>query len=128
MIVMRLVPAAREAFLRLIDAPGLAQLGSVGEVDMQTQDFVGHGDAGDEIKELISVFLAPDESREDAGDTVESAPRGQRLDGVLWYGQELVIVIESKVVEGADDWQRRTLDYGHATVAEARRRLIFWHD
>src|SRR3954447_9224322 len=74
MIVMRLVPAAREGFLRLIDAPGLAQLGSVGDVDMQTQDLIGQGDAGDEIKELISVFLTPDETRDDAGDSVESAP------------------------------------------------------
>src|SRR4051794_34264730 len=98
MIVMRLVPAAREAFLNMISAPGLAQLGSTGEVDMQTSDVVGRGDYGGEISELVSVFLVPDEERGDAEVPVEGSPRGQRLDGVLRFGQDLIVVIESKVV------------------------------
>lgn len=128
MIVLRLVPAAREALLRLIEAPGLAQLPGPGEVDMQTGDVLGHG-AEQEIGELVSVFLVPDERRapEPSG-PVEASDRGQRLDGVIRFAPELIVVVESKVVEGAENWQARRIDFGRGQPQRTRTVDLRWHD
>src|SRR4051794_15305228 len=85
MIILRLVPAAREALLRLIGGPGLAELNASGEVDMQTRDVLDRQSESDEIDELISVFLIPEEARREELREVSASSRGQRLDGVLRF-------------------------------------------
>jgi hypothetical protein len=128
MIVLRLVPAAREALLRLIDGPGIAQLGTAGEVDMQTSEILARADTRADVDELISVFLVPDETRSEPEAEVVPSPRGQRLDGVLRFLPDLVVVLESKVVEGASDLQARELNYGSWQPRRSRRRNVHWHD
>lgn len=128
MIVLRLVPAAREALLRLIDGPGLSVLSAPGEVDMQTAEVLAANADDVEISELVSVFLVPDErAAEDAPVEVVNAPRGQRLDGVIRFGSDLVVVLEAKVVLGASDWQARNVDYGRAEFERTRQVRLEWH-
>jgi hypothetical protein len=127
MIVLRLVPAAREALLRLIDGPGLSQLPTAGDVDMQTSDVIGQGDSQNELDELVSVFLVPDETREEMDSEVVPSERGQRLDGVLRFPPDLVVVIESKITEGADSWQAREMDFGGSPPKRSRTRNVYWH-
>ncbi len=129
MIVLRLVPAAREALLGLVGCPGLAQLPSAGEVDMQTRAVLGRGDTGTEIDELVSVFLVPDEARSERDAEVMPSQRGQRLDGVLRFLPDLVVVVESKIIEGADDRQARALNYGGGVPPRrSRQENLLWHD
>ncbi len=88
----------------------------------------GNGEEG-ELGTLISVFLTPDEdAQQDDESKVMDTPRGQRLDGVLRFEPELVVVIESKVWEGAEDWQAATLDYGGALPIESRKLRVRWQD
>ncbi len=127
MIVLRLVPAAREALLRLIDAPGISQLASAGDVDMQTSEVIGQGDTQNELDELVSVFLVPDETREESDTEVVPSERGQRLDGVLRFLPDLVVVIESKINEGASDRQAREMNFGGSPPKSSRKKNVYWH-
>lgn len=127
MIILRLIPAAREALLRLIDAPGLSQLPSAGHVDMQTSEILAQTDAEGELEELVSVFLVPDENRPDIAQEVVASERGQRLDGVLRFLPDLVVVIESKITEGADDRQMRHLNFGDTPPRRSRTKTVYWH-
>lgn len=123
MVLMRLVPEALDAFLTQAGCPPASQLPEI-EFDMQTA--LVQREPGP-LRELVSVFLTPDEGAGAADDDVADAPRGQRLDGVLRFDPELVVVIESKVREGAPDWQSRHLDLAGAKPGSRRRCDARWH-
>lgn len=123
MVLMRLVPAALDAFLAQAACPPASQLPEI-EFDMQTA--LVQREPGP-LRELVSVFLTPDAGAGAADDDVADAVRGQRLDGVLRFDPELVVVIESKVREGASDWQSRHLHLAGATPDSRRRRDVRWH-
>jgi hypothetical protein len=129
MIIIRYVPLAREAFLCLSGAPSLTNLATAGDVEIQTRDVLPRGGSG-ELGQLISVFLTPDEaSASEQPVTVSDSDRGQRLDGVLRFEQDLAIVVESKIREGADAWQASTVNLaGVESREDARVKRIAWHD
>lgn len=135
MIVLRLVPLARETLLRAIGERSLAELPDC-TVDMQASYIVEaseEGAAGGEVRRerLVSVFLTPDTEPEEPAREVVDTDRGQRFDGVLRFDPELVVLVESKV---CTRWARRNghrvaeLNLGSARFAERRTCVLRWHD
>ncbi len=100
MIVMRTTPLARDALLASVGAPPSARLPDA-ELEIQAKDVlkVPASSAADELtlRQLISVFLSPDVGLDLSGTVVAERIREQCLDGVLRFGDELVVVIESKI-------------------------------
>ncbi|HEY2768047.1 MAG TPA: hypothetical protein VGI76_07300 [Solirubrobacteraceae bacterium] len=135
MIVLRLVPLARETLLRAIGERSLSELPDC-TVDMQASYIVEASEesaAGGEVhrERLVSVFLTPDTEPEEPVREVTDTDRGQRFDGVLRFDPELVVLVESKV---CTRWARRNghrvaeLNLGSARFAERRTCVLRWHD
>ncbi|HEY3829206.1 MAG TPA: hypothetical protein VGL57_08425 [Solirubrobacteraceae bacterium] len=135
MIVLRLVPLARETLLRAIGERSLSELPDCA-VDMQATYIVDASEesaAGGAVQRerLVSVFLTPDTEPEEPIKEVTDTDRGQRFDGVLRFDPELVVLVESKV---CTRWARRNghrvaeLNLGSARFAERRTCVLRWHD
>jgi len=135
MIVLRLVPLARETLLRAIGERSLSELPDCA-VDMQASYIVEASEesaAGGEVRRerLVSVFLTPDTEPQEPAREVIDTDRGQRFDGVLRFDPELVVLVESKV---CTSWARRNghrvaeLNLGSARFAERRTCVLRWHD
>ena len=135
MIVLRLVPLARETLLHLIDEPSQSQLPDC-IVDMQATNIVDPSEenlSGGRTQRgrLVSVFLTPDTEPFDIAEEITDIDRGQRFDGVLRFDPDLVVVIESKVCRR---WARRNghrvaeLNLGGTRFSERRTSLLRWHD
>lgn len=127
LVLLRMSPIAHIEWLRLI-APErrLADLPPASYVTQRRA--VRHSTEGDEQAELISVFLAPERPQSGGGEIAES-DRGQVLDGIIEYG-ELVVVIENKVFD-ADDFQARRLNLTGARIALASGQeavVVLWRD
>lgn len=135
MIVLRLVPLARETLLQAIGEPSQSQLPDC-VIDMQATNIVDPseenlGEGRVERGRLVSVFLTPDIEPFDVADEITDTERGQRFDGVLRFDPDLVVVLESKVCWR---WARRNghrvaeLNLGGTTFAERRTCVLRWHD
>ncbi len=135
MIVLRLVPLAREALLAAIGEPSQSQLPDC-IVDMQATNLVDASEenlAGGEVQRgrLVSVFLTPDTEPFDLAEEVTDTDENQRFDGVLRFDPDLVVVLESKVCRR---WARRNghrvaeLNLGGTRFAERRTAVLRWHD
>jgi hypothetical protein len=135
MIVLRLVPLAREALLQAIGEPSQSQLPDC-VVDMQATNLVDPSEenlaAGTvERGRLVSVFLTPDIEPFDIAEEITDIDRGQRFDGVLRFDPDLVVVLESKVCRR---WARRNghrvaeLNLGGMRFTERRTAVLRWHD
>jgi hypothetical protein len=135
MIVLRLVPLARETLLHAIEEPSQSQLPDC-IVDMQATNIVDPSEenlgAGRVQRgRLVSVFLTPDIEPFDLAEEVTDIKRGQRFDGVLRFDPDLVVVLESKVCRR---WARRDghraaeLNLGGARFSERRTCVLRWHD
>ncbi len=135
MIVLRLVPLARETLLRAIGEPSQSELPDC-TVDMQATHIVDASEecaSGGEVKRgrLVSVFLTPDTEAAEPDGEVRDTSRGQRFDGVLRFDPELVVLLESKV---CTRWARRNghrvgeLNLGSARFAQRRTCVLRWHD
>ncbi len=135
MIVLRLVPLARETLLRAIGEPSQAQLPDC-VVDMQATNLVdpseenvanGAVDRG----RLVSVFLTPDIEPFELAEEVSETEDNQRFDGVLRFDPELVVVLESKVCRR---WARRNghrvaeLNLNGMRFVQRRTSVLRWHD
>lgn len=132
MIVMRAVPLARDALLARIGALPSARLPELG-LDMQTSHVLELPALGEAepplLHRLISVFLSPDEGRDLSGAEIQERVREQRLDGVLRFGDELVVVIESKIVGEAPSDQARLLRLRGVQVREPPEVIgLGWHE
>ena len=132
MIVMRAVPLARDAFLYRLGLEPSAVLPGV-EVDIQTRSVVEDSDGGSgaslSVRRLVSVFLSPDDHQPKSQRNVEHRARGQRLDGVLRFGDELVVVIESKTRGKQKDHQAYKLDLSGIDVDERLPVVhVGWHE
>jgi hypothetical protein len=131
MIVMRAVPLARDALLARIGTRSSVRLPEP-EMDIQTKyvlEVPAPGDGGGPwLNELISVFLSPDEGRDPSTEEIKKRDGEQRLDGVLRFGDQLVVVIESKVVLRAPDEQARQLLLRGVEVGESKVLRLGWHD
>ena len=135
MIVLRLVPLARETLLHEIGERSLSQLPDC-TVDLQASHVVDPSEEGAsngkvQRGRLVSVFLTPDFEPPEIDEEVIDTDRGQRFDGVLRFDPELVVLIESKVCRR---WARRN---GHRVAeinlpgvrfSERRTYLLRWHD
>jgi hypothetical protein len=131
MIVMRAIPLARDALLARIGARPSARLPEP-ELDMQTRyvrepPTLGEAD-GLALRRLISVFLSPDEGLDLSVAQIKERAREQRLDGVLRFGDELVVVIESKVVGGTHTDQATLLRLRDVEVQESTVVPLGWHE
>jgi hypothetical protein len=134
MIVLRMVPLARETLLRAIGEGSLSGLPEC-SLDMQATHVVDPPAAGGEEApargRLVSVFLTPDIEPFPLSEEVTDTDRGQRFDGVLRFDPELVVVVESKVCWR---WARRDghrvaeLNLRGARFSERRTCLLPWHD
>jgi hypothetical protein len=132
MIVMRAVPLARDALLARIGALPSARLPELG-LDMQTRHVLELPTLGEaeppSLHRLISVFLSPDEGRDLSGAEIQERVREQRLDGVLRFGDELAVVIESKIVGEAPSDQARLLRLRGVQVREPPEVIgLGWHE
>ena len=131
MIVMRAVPLARDALLARLGAPTSARLPEP-ELDMQTSyvmaaPLLAEPD-GLALQELISVFLSPDERLNLPEAEVTERAEGQRLDGVLRFGDQLVVVIECKVVPHALTRQAEELQRHGVTIGKTKVVSLGWHE
>jgi hypothetical protein len=135
MIVLRLVPMAREALLQAIGEPSQSRLPDC-VVDMQATNLVDPTEenaAGGEVERerLVSVFLTPDTEPVDVSPEITEIDRGQRFDGVLRFDPELVVVLESKVCRR---WARRDgkrvaeMNLGGTRFEHSRTCVLHWHD
>lgn len=131
LIVLKLIPLAHDAFLELIARGPTAGLPPA-IFDMQTGTLLPLRSEDDDlqIKQLISVLLGP---HDDAADTIQpdlSSERGARYDGVIQYGSELLVVIESKLYANASD--RQALKINTAGLGErigsAQYRRVRWQE
>ena len=131
MIVTRALPLARDALLARIGAPPSARLPEP-EVDMQARDVlkppVLNGADGLSLHHLISVFLTPDERLDLSTAEIEERAREQRLDGVLRFGDELAVVIESKIVGSARSDQATRLRLRGVETEHSKVIALGWHE
>jgi hypothetical protein len=125
MIVMRAVPAAARTLLELARVTGTDDLPAL-EVDMQTDCVL----AGEQVEELVSVFLTPDVEQPGAGEDlpIRHSDRRQRLDGVLRFEPRLVVLVESKVYEKQGDWQAQNVNLAGVRAESTRKVSVRWHD
>jgi hypothetical protein len=135
MIVLRLVPLARETLLHQIGERSLSQLPDC-TVDLQASRLIDPTEEGavdGRVKRgrLVSVFLTPDFEPPRIEEEIVDTDRGQRFDGVLRFDPELVVLLESKVCRR---WARRNghrvaeINLGGVEFAERRTCLLRWHD
>jgi hypothetical protein len=135
MIVLRLVPLAREALLHEIGEPSQSHLPDCA-IDLQAAHLVDPSEEGAsngavERGRLVSVFLTPDFEPPEIVQEVTDTERGQRFDGVLRFDPDLVVLVESKVCR---KWARRDgervseLNLGGVSFAERRTCVLRWHD
>jgi len=137
LVVIRIVPLARAEFLKLVDpAWSLASLPAC-HFDTQTKSVhpdlekrARGGSLEPELElEVVSVFLCPDIAEKSI--PVEESRRDPRYDGVLRFGDELVIVIESKLREEVDPTQAEQIVLGDLS-GHCRLRpdgvLMRWHE
>ena len=131
MIVMRAVPLARDALLARLKGPTSARLPEP-ELDMQTSFVMAPSLVAESeelmLHELISVFLSPDEGLNLSGADIAERARAQRLDGVLRFGDQLVVVIECKTVPRARTDQAEELRRRGITVERSKVVPLGWHD
>lgn len=130
LVVLRCCPMAHQAWLSLIE-PNLT-LHSLPRATFDTQrarilNSDGRPTTDEPIKG-ISVLCSADASSKDLGVLMES-DRGQVLDGIMRYGDEIVVVLESKLDGPADDRQARNINlHGQPIVFDGQIRRVSWRD
>ena len=130
LVVLRCCPIAQQAWLSLIDSTLL--LHSLPGPDFDTQrSTILRSDDQPTTHEPIkgtSVLCSADMGINPPG-VVFQSDRGQVLDGVVRYGDERVIVLESKLRGPADDWQAGNINlHGQSVEFDGPIRKILWHD
>jgi hypothetical protein len=127
LVVLRYSPMAHEIWLRLVapdrefhklpKAQFATQRQRVLDENMELED--GESIAG------LSVWLAPDATQVDT--PVRASERLQILDGVVIYGNELVVVIENKVTwNKVTDQPHQINVHGSPVIFAMRPRSVSW--
>ncbi len=129
LIVVKLVPLAHEAFLNLIAAKALSALPSP-RFDMQTEKLVPLGTEVEdqEVAELVSVFLGPHEDLAAGIQPNLASQRRARYDGIIQYGSDLLVVIESKLYANASDQQALEINTGGLAETKSRYAPLRWQE
>jgi hypothetical protein len=126
-VALKFSPMAHAAWLRRVD-PSLAlhELPAA-EWRAQRRDIVPAAAEDPEGMRVISVFLSGE--RADLAGQVIASDRGQVLDAIALYGNELAVVIENKITCSPDDWQARRLNVGALSLnLDDAPRRIRWRD
>jgi hypothetical protein len=135
MIVLRLVPLAREALLHEIGERSQSHLPDCA-IDLQAAHLVDPSEEGAsngkvQRGRLVSVFLTPDFEPPEIVQEVTDTDDGQRFDGVLRFDPDLVVLLESKVCR---KWAKRNghrvgeLNLGGVRFEQRRTCVLRWHD
>lgn len=112
LIVLKFIPLAHDAFLDLVGCGPLATLPRPA-FDMQTATLVPPDtEFVDEIHKLVSVLLGPHEGLTSNVKPDLSSDRAARYDGVIQYGAQLLVVVESKLHANASDRQALNINTG----------------
>jgi hypothetical protein len=139
LVVLRCCPIAHQAWLSLIEAaapldqrlPRLVLYSlSRPTFDTQRAQILRSEDQPktNEPIQGISVLCAADASTGIQGAVLES-DRRMVLDGIIRYGDDCVIVLESKLYESADDRQARNINlYDQPIQFDGPIRKISWRD
>lgn len=131
MIVMRTIPLARDALLARAGAQPSARLPEP-ELDIQARDVLtlpaSSTTEGLTLRRLISVFLSPDVGLDLSGTVIAERTGEQRLDGVLRFGDELVVVIESKISGDEPGNQASQLHRRGVTILQESVFALGWHE
>jgi hypothetical protein len=141
LVVLRYCPIAHQVWLSLVDAavpssldpsPTRLSLHSLPRPKFDTQRAQilrsGHQPKTNEPIKGISVLCSADASNEVRSPVLES-DRGMVLDGIITYGDDTVIVLESKLQEGADDSQASNINFhGQPIQFDGLVRKIAWRD
>ena len=127
LVVLRYSPMAHQAWLRLVEPNERLQDLSKAEFATQRQRVLG-ADAelpeGEAVRG-ISVWLAPDAVQVSA--PIEPSDRQQVLDGIVTYGNDLVVVIENKVAWGGVTEQPHRINlHGSPVVFDENPRSVTW--
>ncbi len=80
------------------------------------------------LRRLISVFLSPDVALDLSGTVIAERIGEQRLDGVLRFGDELVVVIESKISGDEPSSQASQLRRRGVTILQESVIALGWHE
>lgn len=127
LVVLRFCPMAHQAWLRLV-AP-TQQLHNLAPAEFATQRqhvLRANVDIPEgEAVPGISVWLAPDATP--IGAPFEPSDRQQVLDGIITYGNDLVVVIENKVSwVGITEQPHRINLHGSPVVFDNKPRSVSW--
>jgi hypothetical protein len=127
LVVLRISPAAHQAWLSLV-APNhkLYKLPQERRYDTQRRRIFDSTPDGDEPIEGISVLQAADAQAVEG--PIQITDRGQVLDGIVQYGDKLVIVIETKLDGSVDTRQAQELNVHGARVRFDRPVHVSWRD
>lgn len=131
LVVLRYSPIAHQAWLSLVDR-SLPPLHSLDRPTFETQrgTILRSEDqpTTNEPMRGISVLCSADNPSETSGATLES-DRGQVLDGIVRYGDEIVVVLESKLDGPANDRQACNINlHGQPIQFDRPIRRISWRD
>jgi hypothetical protein len=142
LVLFRYCPIVQQAWLSLVDAAALQPLDPKATkltlhslprptFDTQRAQILRSQDERLKTNEAIkgiSVLCSAGASNVSPTAVAESN-RGQVLDGIIRYGDDLVIVIESKLHEAADDRQARDINlHGQPIQFDGAVKKISWRD
>jgi hypothetical protein len=127
LVVLRYSPMAHQAWLRLV-APEW-HLHNLSKADFATQRQRVLGTDTEvpegEVIPGISVWLAPDAAQDSA--PIKDSDRQQVLDGIVNYGNDLVVVIENKIGWGGVTEQPHQINlHGSPVRFEEKYRSVEW--
>ena len=141
LVVLRYCPIAQQAWLSLVDRDeATAQRLTLHSLPPPTFDTqrakilrseCQPTDYNESIRG-ISVLCAPDAAPDAMSETrnvVLESDRGMVLDGIIRYGDDVVVVLESKVVESADASQALNINlHGQPIKFDKQIRKLSWRD
>jgi len=131
LVVLRYSPIAHAVWLRMVEpSERLEDLPPARFRTQQSQLVTAHvrdANADEGVIRGLSVWLAPEPSRRHA--PVSASERRQILDGIIEYGDELVVAIENKIRAGIASGQPSSINIGDAAVEfDPRVRTVEWQD
>ena len=119
LVVLRYSPMAHQAWLGLVAPEKYLHLHNLSEAKFATQEqhVFGTNIEVPEGKTIrgISVLLTPDAAQ--VSEPIAESERKQVLDGIVTYGNDLVIVIENKITWGAVTDQHLRINLHDSPVA-----------
>jgi hypothetical protein len=130
LVVLRCCPIAQQAWLSLVDGNLKLHLLPRPTFDTQRAKILRNESEPktDERIKGISVLCSAD-AQHSAPSVILESDRGQVLDGIVRYEDDIVIILESKLDGPADDRQAHNINlHGRPIVFDGPLRRISWQD